>query len=75
MTDRFVTTARAVAEIHGVPEYRFVVIPHPIAGNSDDELGDKAERSLAEVLSLLTTRRVSPATSASVGAATGPVSA
>jgi hypothetical protein len=56
MTDGFVTTAREVAAINGLPEYPFVVIPHPIAGNSDDELHDKAERALAAVVSLLTTR-------------------
>jgi hypothetical protein len=51
-----VTTAREVATIHGVPDYPFLIIPHPIAGNSDDELSGKAERSLQEVLALFTTR-------------------
>ncbi|HEU4370729.1 MAG TPA: hypothetical protein VFV05_21110 [Methylomirabilota bacterium] len=56
MTDRFVVTAREVAAIQGLPEYPFVVIDHPIAGNSDDELREKAERALASIVSLMTLR-------------------
>jgi hypothetical protein len=56
MTDRFVTTAREVAAIQGLPEYPFAVIQHPIAGNSDDQLRGKAERALALIVSLLTMR-------------------
>ncbi len=57
MTDRFVTTAREVAAIHALPEYPFVVIAHPIAGASDDELRGRAEGALASIVSLLTARR------------------
>jgi len=45
MTAPFVATAREVAAIQGLPEYPFVVIQHPIAGNLDDELREKAERA------------------------------
>ena len=41
MTDRFVATAREVAAIQGLPDYPFVVIEHPIAGNSGEELRAK----------------------------------
>jgi hypothetical protein len=57
ITDRFAVSAREIAAIEGLPEYPFAVIPHPIAGNSDDELRAKAEQTLATVVSLLTTRR------------------
>ena len=57
MTDRFEVTARAVAAIQGLPEYAFVVIGHPIAGDSDDELRGKAERALAAIVALMTKRR------------------
>jgi hypothetical protein len=57
MTDGFVVTAREVAATQGLPEYPFVVIEHPIAGNRDEELRGKAERALASIVSLLTTRR------------------
>lgn len=41
MTDRFVDTAREVAAIQGLPDYPFVVIEHPIAGNPDEELAPR----------------------------------
>ena len=57
MTDRFEPTARAVAELNGIPEYPYVVIAHPIANNSDDELRAKAEAVIGRVVALLTERR------------------
>ena len=57
MTDRFAVSVREIATIEGLPDYPFVVIDHPIAGNPTDELHAKAERALAEMLSLLTTRK------------------
>ena len=57
MTDRFVTTAQAVIELNGMIEYPFVVIPHPIASDSDDELRAKADASVARIVSVLTDRR------------------
>ena len=58
MTDRFAVSVREIASIEGLPDYPFVVIDHPIAGNPAAELDDKAERALAEVVSLLTTRKL-----------------
>ena len=57
MTDRFAVSVREIATIEGLPDYPFVVIDHPIAGNPADELHKKADHALDEVLSLLTTRR------------------
>jgi len=57
MTDRFEPTARAVAELNGIPEYPYVVIAHPIANNSDAELRAKAEAVIGRVVALLTERR------------------
>ena len=57
MTDRFAVSVREIATIEGLPDYPFVVIDHPIAGNPTEELHGKADRALAEVLSLLTTRK------------------
>jgi hypothetical protein len=56
MTDRFEPSARAVAELNGVPGYPFVVIAHPIANDSDDDLRAKAEAAIGRVASLLTER-------------------
>lgn len=57
MTDRFVVTARELAAAQGLPEYPLVVIDHPIAGDSDEELHAKAERALAAIVSLMTSPR------------------
>ena len=56
MTDRFVPTARAVAELNGGPDYPYVVIEHPIANNSADELRAKAEAVIGRIVALLTER-------------------
>jgi hypothetical protein len=60
MTDRFEASARAVAELNGVPDYPFVVIAHPIANDDDDALRAKAEAALARIVPLLTVREPRP---------------
>jgi hypothetical protein len=56
MTDRFEPTARAVAEVNGLPTYPYVVIEHPIANNSDEQLRAKAEAAIGRIVALLTER-------------------
>jgi hypothetical protein len=56
ITDRFADSARAMAEADGQPDYPFAVIAHPIAGNRDDELKDKAARAVEILVPLLTRR-------------------
>jgi hypothetical protein len=56
MTDRFVPTARAVAELNGLPDYPFVVVAHPIANDGDDDLRRKAEGVVERIAALLTQR-------------------
>ena len=56
MTDRFEPTAKAVAELNGLPDYPYVVIAHPIANDSDDELRAKAEAVIERIAALLTQR-------------------
>lgn len=57
MTDRFEVSVREIASIEGLPDYPFVVIGHPIAGNPTEELHDKADQALAAIVSLMTTRK------------------
>ena len=45
-----------MAEANGLPDYPFAIIAHPIAGNSDDELRDKAEVAVRLLAPLLTQR-------------------
>ena len=57
MTDRFAVSVREIASIEGLPDYPFVVIDHPIAGNPSEELHGKADHALTEIVSLLTERK------------------
>jgi hypothetical protein len=56
MTERFEQSARAVAALNGVPDYPFVVIGHPIANDTDDDLRGKAEAAVRRLVSILTER-------------------
>ena len=60
MTDRFEPSARAVAELNGLPDYPFAVIGHPIANDSDEELKKKAEGVVEQIAALLTERHTAP---------------
>ena len=57
---RFVPSARAEAELNGLPDYPFVVIGHPIANDGDEELRRKAEAVVTRIAALLTERPVAP---------------
>jgi hypothetical protein len=57
ITDRFIPSAKEIASIEGLPDYPFAVIPHPIAGNTDDELRAKAEEALDAIVRILSSRR------------------
>lgn len=61
MTDRFVVTAQAIAELNGLPDYPFAVIAHPIANNGDAELRTKAEEAVEQCIAILTRRAVDAA--------------
>jgi hypothetical protein len=60
MTDRFEPSARAVAELNGLPDYPFAVVSHPIANDGDEELRRKAEGVVARIAALLTERPATP---------------
>ena len=57
ITDRFEASARAMAEANGLGAYPFALIAHPIAGNTDEELREKAERAVERLVPLLTERK------------------
>jgi alkanesulfonate monooxygenase SsuD/methylene tetrahydromethanopterin reductase-like flavin-dependent oxidoreductase (luciferase family) len=56
VTDQFEETVRAVAEANGLPGYPFLLVPHPIASDSDGDLRRKAELAVLKLVPLLTER-------------------
>lgn len=53
VTEPFAATARAMAQSWGLPDYRFVTIPHPIANLTEAELDARADALVEPVLALL----------------------
>ena len=53
MTERFVSAAELMCRVLGMPDYRFVVIGHPISSASDDELSEYARATIAQARHLL----------------------
>ncbi|MBM3344470.1 MAG: hypothetical protein FJY56_20510 [Betaproteobacteria bacterium] len=54
ITDAFSAYARGLARMQNMVALPEVVIPHPIAGRSNDELRDKVRRVYDEVKAALT---------------------
>ncbi len=53
ITDVFKATGRAMARSWGVPDFRFVAMPHPIANLKDAELDQRAGAIVPDVVRLL----------------------
>jgi len=53
VTDAFEVTGRAMAEQWGVPYYRFLAMPHPIANLGEAELDRRAREIAPEVVKLI----------------------
>jgi hypothetical protein len=53
VTDVFEKTAHAMAEQWGVPTYKFLMMAHPIANLSEEELDRRAREMAPEVAKLL----------------------
>ena len=54
VTDPFRQTGTAMATTWGLPGFRFLAVPHPIANLADADLDAIAARLAAEVADLLT---------------------
>lgn len=52
ITDRFIQTAQAIAQVTGMPMHPFAVIPHPISNNSDAVLQEKAAIAVAQCVTI-----------------------
>ncbi len=53
VTDVFEATGRAMAEAWGVPDYKFLALPHPIANLTDEQLDRRAREIVPQVIDLL----------------------
>jgi hypothetical protein len=53
ITDVFTVTGRAMARTWGLPDFRFIAMPHPIANLKDTELDQRAAAIVPEVEKLL----------------------
>jgi hypothetical protein len=53
VTDAFDSTAREMAALWGVPDFRFVMMPHPLASLTPDAIKTRADDLVPEVIRLL----------------------
>ena len=53
ITHVFEKTGRAMAEQWGLPTYKFLMMPHPIANLTDKELDQRAREMAPEVVKLI----------------------
>ena len=56
-TEPFVTSADAMAALGGVPDYPYVVVPHPLGSRTMDQIREIATRSAPDVLGILLAQR------------------
>ena len=53
VTDVFEATGHAMAQAWGVPEYKFLAMPHPIANLTEAQLDQRAREIAPEIVKLL----------------------
>ena len=53
ITDCFAETGQAMAEAWGLPNYKFLSMPHPIANLTEEELDQRAQDIVPKVVHLL----------------------
>jgi hypothetical protein len=53
ITDAFENTAREMAELWGVPDFRFVSMPHPLGSLTPEGISRRVELLVPAVLGLL----------------------
>ena len=53
ITDVFDATGRAMAQAWGLPNYKYLAMPHPIANLTEDELNQRAREMVLQIVELL----------------------
>jgi hypothetical protein len=55
-TEPFVSSAKAMSRIGGIPDYPFVVLPHPLGSLTPESLRQRAMQAAPDVLRILLAR-------------------
>ncbi len=55
-TEPFISSGKAMSVIGGIPDYPFVVLPHPLGSLPPDSLRERARQAAPEVLRILSAR-------------------
>ena len=55
-TEPFITSAKAMNRLRGVPDFPFAVVEHPIGSLTPEGVGECAKKALPQVLQLLLTK-------------------
>ncbi len=53
ITDVFDSTGRAMAVAWGLPNYKYLAMPHPIANLTEEELNSRAREMAPQIVDLL----------------------
>lgn len=53
VTDEFIETGRAMAKTWGLPDYKFLSMPHPTANLTEEALDQRAQEITPKVAQLL----------------------
>lgn len=53
ITDVFESTGRAMAVAWGLPNYKYLAMPHPIANLTEDQLNSRAREMVPQIVDLL----------------------
>ena len=53
VTDVFQSTGRAMAQSWGLPDYKFLAMPHPIGNLTEAQLDQRAREMVPEIVKLL----------------------
>ena len=56
ISDAFVGNAKTVAKLSGIPDYPYLVLPHPVSSLDEDGIQKLVTAYFARILELLLTR-------------------
>ena len=55
-TEPFINSAEAMAKLGGIPDYPYVVLPHPLGSLDESGLRERAIQAASDVLGILLTK-------------------